>query len=76
MTVKLDDIQVVGQKIVEFRNATEVERKLQGFDYHSNVPIFILDNGVKLIPSADYEGNGPGAIFAEKNKQAFTIMPK
>ena len=31
--------------------------------------VIVLDNGAKIYPSRDAEGNGPGALFIEhKNK--------
>ncbi len=30
---------------------------------HANPPVFELDDGTLIYPSADPEGNGPGAIF-------------
>lgn len=28
-------------------------------------PVLVLDNGTKLFPAADHEGNGTGALFGE-----------
>ena len=55
----------VGHKIVAIRNATIEEQKQLGWIKTSIV--IVLDNGIKLTPSQDEEGNGPGTIFVDNN---------
>ena len=53
---------MVGQKITDVRWLTKEETE-DIFDYWYNQPIEItLENGVKLIPMSDDEGNEAGAM--------------
>ena len=63
-------------KIVEIRPMTSEEFEKEGWENYSghNVTVLVLENGTKLYPSADYEGNGSGAIFGtDKDGKAFAI---
>lgn len=55
-----------GQQIVEIREMTKEEAKEQGWDYclpHQLPPVLILEDGTRIFPSQDDEGNGPGKLF-------------
>ncbi len=67
------NIEIEGQKIVKVRPLTKNERNDEGWNYDDHVMCMILENGVKLYPSKDYEGNGGGALFGKKGKDTFAI---
>jgi hypothetical protein len=52
----------VGQRITKIRVMTPQEMKQQGWDY-GNAIVLELEDGSRLYPSQDEEGNGPGALF-------------
>ena len=71
-------MQIEGQKIIAVRKMTEKEIDitwgLENF-YDSYVPDCIeLDNGDIIIPSRDFEGNGPGVIFGISNNKSYGIQ--
>ena len=58
------EIELIGRKIAEIREMTAEEREAEFWeDRFNNGIVLVLDNGVKLYPSRDHEGNGPGALF-------------
>ena len=59
-----------GSKIVKIREMTKKEADAEGWElYRNGCRVLVLDNGIKLYASQDYEGNGPGALFfTEKDK--------
>ena len=61
---------IEGAKIVKIRDMTNKEADSEGWDLsHNGCRVLVLDNGIKLYASQDYEGNGPGALFfTEKGK--------
>ena len=61
---------IEGAKIVNIREMTKKEADAEAWDLrHDGCRVLVLDNGIKLYASRDYEGNGPGALFfTEKNK--------
>jgi len=62
---------LVGQKIVAVRAMTAAEMKRQGWcqDRQETAPIAIVtEDGTKLFPSKDGEGNGGGCLFGETKK--------
>lgn len=65
---------VVGRKIVGIRWMTQDEMDREGWD---NTTVLIeLDDGTKLYPSQDDEGNGPGALFGVENGKTVSIYPR
>lgn len=56
---------LVGQRVTEVRYATEQELELAGFDTYRTSLILVFENGVKIVPSQDDEGNGVGTFFGE-----------
>jgi len=59
------DDSMVGLEIAEIRRLTdaEVEREGWGHSRGANPPVLVLEDGTKLYPSADPEGNRGGALF-------------
>jgi len=65
--VSTDLQDLVGRTIVEVRPMTDEEKYAEGWEHFVGSPlVLILDNGLKLYPSEDEEGNGPGALFGAK----------
>ena len=64
------DSNLENAKIVKIRELTNKEAEVEGWDLsHNGCRVLVLDNGIKLYASQDYEGNGPGALFfTEKGK--------
>lgn len=57
---------IVGRRIVEVRPMTRAEMEAEGWGfsaYHGPPVALVLDDGTRLYPSRDDEGNGPGALF-------------
>ena len=53
---------IIGQKIKEFRPMTNAEIKAEG--WHSRTAtVIVLENGTKIYPSSDEEGNDSGVLF-------------
>ena len=64
-----------GSKIVDIRLMTPEEQKSDGWDAPATV--IILDNGIRIYPSCDGEGNAPGTLFGLSTKgDAFFIIGK
>lgn len=64
MATSNDDL--IGHKITRVRAMTKNEANSEGWDIHGRrgaPPVIELSNGVKIYPSRDPEGNGPGALF-------------
>ena len=64
-----------GKKIVKIREMTKKEAENESWDLsHNGCRVLVLDNGIKLYASQDYEGNGPGALFyVTKDKKAYAV---
>jgi hypothetical protein len=57
---------LVGHTIAEVRRMTSAEMKNEDWGNggrHGAPVTLVLDDGTKLYPSRDPEGNGPGAMF-------------
>jgi hypothetical protein len=66
------EVELVGQRIKNIRNSTNAERVKEGWD--QNFQVIVLENGNKLYPSQDYEGNGSGALFGKtKSGKTFAL---
>jgi len=68
----------VGRKIVEIRvlRKSIIEQECWREDWYPGLEI-VLDDGSVLYPSADSEGNGPGALFGIDNyERSITIYPQ
>jgi len=70
---------VEGQRIVAVRGMTEAEKKFEGWedepDFSAGV-VLVLENGVRLYPAQDEEGNGIGALFGREKNSTFVLLPK
>ena len=65
---------IEGAKIVNIREMTSKEADAEGWDLHHNgCRVLVLDNGIKLYASQDYEGNGPGALFFTDKGEHYAI---
>ena len=62
---------IIGQKIISVRKATNAEKNANHWD--EDFTAIELENGIKLYPSRDDEGNGPGVLFGENQKEYFTL---
>ena len=68
----MDD--VIGHKIVDVRPMTRKEMNKEMWGSRTIPLVIVLDNGIKLYPSSDEEGNGPGALFGcTKNGNCYCI---
>ena len=68
------DNLILGGKIVSIRPMTQKEATGEGWDLgRNNCMVLVLNNGVKLYASQDYEGNGPGALFFTKDDKCYAI---
>ena len=69
-TIKNAYNNLEGAKIVNIRDMTKKEAEAEGWElYRDGCRVLVLNNGIKLYASKDYEGNGPGALFfTEKGK--------
>ena len=69
---------LVGRTIREVRRMTRTELNAEGWDAGpDDCPVaLVLDDGTKLFPSCDPEGNGPGALFGvDSHGESFVITP-
>lgn len=66
--------EIVGAKIVGARVMTKEEQEAEGWDFRGDAVLLELDNGMRLYPSQDPEGNGPGCMFGtSKNGTTFRV---
>jgi hypothetical protein len=68
---------LIGRRIVEVRAMTRAELDAQGwqvYPHHAEPVVLVLDDGTRLFPSQDEEGNGPGALFGQDSQGLFTLM--
>lgn len=66
------EVELVGQEIIDIRDATKKEIATENWD--NSFKVIVLANGNKLYPSRDYEGNGPGGLFGStKDGKTFGV---
>jgi hypothetical protein len=54
----------VGKRVVEFMSMTKLEEEgWNSYRPNDRIPAIAFDDGSKIYPSMDDEGNGPGAPF-------------
>ncbi len=72
-------MNIEGRKIVKVRTMSIKEQLAEYWSPDELNPVIVLelDDGSKIYPSRDYEGNGGGALFAmDAQKNTFTIIDK
>ena len=62
---------IIGQKIISVRQATNSEKRANYWD--EDFTVIELENGIKLYPSCDDEGNSPGIFFGEDKNLNFVL---
>ena len=75
-TTKPESDGVVGRTIRSARPMTADEMNSEGWETgnHALPTVLVLDDGSKLYPSRDEEGNGPGVLFGrDKDGQTFVL---
>ena len=66
--------KIEGAKIVNIREMTKKEADNECWDLsRDGCRVLVLDNGIKLYASQDYEGNGPGALFFTDKGKCYAI---
>ncbi len=58
---------LTGQKITKVRAMTGAEMESEGWDennFHGAPVVIVTEDGTRIYPSRDEEGNGAGALFA------------
>ncbi len=70
--------ELEGQTVEEVRPMTDEELAENHWAIrHSRPIVFVFEDGTKIYPSADQEGNGPGQMFGEEpSGRMFAIIPK
>jgi hypothetical protein len=66
--VPVDLTKLVGRRIVAVQSLADVDGLMAAFGWEEtdpSGPYLVLDDGTRLFPSRDEEGNGPGALFWE-----------
>lgn len=66
----------IGLTIVGVRGLTKAEHDAEGWPHgpHSCVEALALSDGSVIYASRDYEGNGPGALYARKGDGESLIL--
>ena len=65
---------MIGAKIKNIREMTREEAEAEGWSLRRDgCRVIELENGVKIYPSQDYEGNGPGALFLTMKSKHYAI---
>lgn len=62
---------IIGQRIVKVRKSTDSEKNIH--DWDEDFTVIELENGIKLYPSCDAEGNRPGVLFGEDKEAYFAL---
>ena len=64
---------IIGKKIAKIRKMTQEEMEEE---YWGGMPpvVLELEDGTVIIPSQDYEGNGPGALFVVEDGKMFSLV--
>lgn len=67
---------IEGITIEMVRPMTREERIAEGWGGRRPPAVLVLDDGTKLYPSRDSEGNGPGELFGmESNGEFIMVTP-
>ncbi len=71
-----EEVAIEGQRILRIRRMTDDEMRNEGWEHEigDNPVVIVLENGVRMFPSRDPEGNGPGMIFGREDEEScFTL---
>lgn len=71
--IKMTAQQLIGLKITEARPMTKEEMDAESWSDRYPPTVLVLENGIKLYPSCDPEGNGGGALFGVKDGVGFQV---
>ena len=72
MAVKIRSL--IGKTVKKVRLMTKEELKSEGWECWRDVPVVIIfDDGTKIYPSRDPEGNGPGCTFGIDKDGSFYV---
>tara|TARA_Y100000401_G_scaffold108354_1_gene103550 strand:+ start:2724 stop:2942 length:219 start_codon:yes stop_codon:yes gene_type:complete len=67
-------MKIVGKKIDKIVPLSIEDCSSECWDYENEATaVIVLENGIRLYASRDYEGNGPGALFGRKGDKVFTL---
>ena len=69
---------LIGKNLVEIRSLTPEERDDLGWSVAESLHtvVLVLDDGTRLVPSADPEGNSGGTLFGVSSSgDSFLIVP-
>jgi hypothetical protein len=72
-------VMIEGVRIRTVRKMTQRDAQKQGWGDITNrvAPVIELENGIKIFPSSDEEGNNVGMLFGEtKSGYNFYVFPK
>lgn len=73
----MPDDPIIGHTIQDVRYMTDEELEAEDWgDWGGRPVVLVLDNGAKLYPSQDPEGNGPGAMFGADDDGFFRVRPR
>ena len=64
--------ELIGKVIIEVRVMSKGEMAAEGWS-GKEPEILILNDGTKLYPSEDIEGNGPGCLFGIRDGKCFSM---
>jgi hypothetical protein len=67
---------MIGQTIAKVRPMTKAELRAEGWEEglrHGMPSVVVLANGLKLYPSRDPEGNGPGSLFIQFDGNQYVL---
>jgi hypothetical protein len=68
-------MDMIGNKILQIRPMTKAELQAEGWNHSNEVPsVIVLENGLKLYPSRDTEGNGGGCLFGVYKNKHFCLL--
>jgi hypothetical protein len=64
---------LAGKRIKRVRMLTPDEVRSQDWGRRDEVLAIELEDGTLIFPAMDYEGNGPGALFAKDDRGNFYV---
>lgn len=60
-----------GLRVVEVRRMTPEEMAEEGWESEDSPAVIVFDNGLKIFPSVDVEGNSPGVLFGKHRTKSY-----